>query len=280
MMMIQDVICRKIPPEPWSEGDNIPWNDPDFSKRMLKEHLSQDHDLASRRFEIIDKHVEWIHHSLLNGIPTKILDLVCGPGLYTSRLAKLGHECVGIDYSPASIEFAKNQATSENLTCSYLLEDIRTANYGEVYGLVMMIYGELNVFRPEDAKTILRKSFQTLTDDGLLLIEAQTFSVIRQEGTEGNTWYSESHGLFSDKSHIVLKDSFWDDTNNVATVRYFVVDAETGDIDKCAKSTQAYSKEEYHDLLTECGFHDVTFYPSLGGIDDEEDSLMVVVGRK
>lgn len=280
MMMLQDVIRRKIPPEPWSEGDNIPWNDPGFSKRMLKEHLSQDHDLASRRFEIIDKHVEWIHHSLLNGIPTKILDLVCGPGLYTSRLVKLGHECVGIDYSPASIEFAKNQAISENLSCSYILEDIRTANYGEGYGLVMMIYGELNVFRPGDAKTILRKSFQTLADDGLLLIEAQTFSAIRREGMEENTWYSESHGLFSDKPHIVLKESFWDDTNNVATVRYFVVDAETGDINKCAKSTQAYSKEEYHDLLTECGFQDVTFYPSLGGIDDEEDGLMVVVGRK
>jgi hypothetical protein len=34
-------------PQPWVEGDNIPWNDPDFSCRMLKEHLSQDHDALS-----------------------------------------------------------------------------------------------------------------------------------------------------------------------------------------------------------------------------------------
>jgi SAM-dependent methyltransferase len=280
VMMLQDVIRRKIPPEPWSEGDNIPWNDPGFSRRMLKEHLSQDHDLASRRFEIIDKHVEWIHHSLLNGIPTKILDLVCGPGLYTSRLVKLGHECVGIDYSPASIEFAKNQAISENLSCSYILEDIRTANYGEGYGLVMMIYGELNVFRPQHARNILQKVFDALIDNGLLIVEAQAFSTIRCEGEEKNTWYSSDGGLFSDQPHIVLKDNIWDAVKQVSTVRYFVIDSATGNVVKYAKSTQAYSKEEYHDLLTECGFQDVMFYPSLGGIDDKEDGLMVVVGRK
>ena len=27
-------------PEPWDEGDNIPWNEPGFSRRMLREHLT------------------------------------------------------------------------------------------------------------------------------------------------------------------------------------------------------------------------------------------------
>jgi len=29
----------------------------------------------------------------------EVLDLGCGPGLYASRLARLGHECTGIDYT-------------------------------------------------------------------------------------------------------------------------------------------------------------------------------------
>ena len=102
-MNLLDMINRSSVPVPWAEGDNIPWHDPGFSRRMLKEHLSQDHDAASRRFEKIDRHVNWIHHKVLSGRPTKILDLGCGPGLYASRLAKMGHECIGIDYSPASI---------------------------------------------------------------------------------------------------------------------------------------------------------------------------------
>jgi len=100
---LQQFMNRKPVPRPWAEADNIPWHDPKFSKRMLKEHLCQDHDRSSRRFSLIDKHVDWIHRSLLNGQPGHILDLGCGPGFYAVRLAELGHTVVGIDYSPSSM---------------------------------------------------------------------------------------------------------------------------------------------------------------------------------
>ena len=103
-MELDGILSRRLPPEPWSEGDNIPWSEPGFSRRMLREHLTQSHDLASRRREKIDAHVEWIHREVLAGSPARILDLACGPGLYASRLARLGHRCVGIDFSPASID--------------------------------------------------------------------------------------------------------------------------------------------------------------------------------
>ena len=43
-MNLLDIVNRTPAPIPWDEGDNIPWDDPDFSKRMLAEHLSQSHD--------------------------------------------------------------------------------------------------------------------------------------------------------------------------------------------------------------------------------------------
>ena len=157
-MKLVDFINLPAIPTPWAEGDNIPWNEPGFSQRMLKEHLSQRHDAASRRFEKIEKQVDWIHHKLLLGRSTKILDLCCGPGLYANRLAKLGHNCVGIDYSPASITYAKNTANKESLDCTYLHQDIRTAEYGMGFGLVMLIYGEFNVFKPNDTREILQRA--------------------------------------------------------------------------------------------------------------------------
>jgi len=39
----------------WHGAYKIPWDDPDFSRRMLAEHLSQEHDMASRRVEWIDR---------------------------------------------------------------------------------------------------------------------------------------------------------------------------------------------------------------------------------
>ena len=32
----------------WAGRYKIPWDEPGFSRRMLKEHLNQAHDLASR----------------------------------------------------------------------------------------------------------------------------------------------------------------------------------------------------------------------------------------
>ena len=156
-MRLLDLVRRQPTPPPWSEGEKIPWDDPGFSERMLAEHLSQEHGRASRAVKTIERHVEWVHRELLGGSPSRVLDLGCGPGLYSNRLAALGHECVGIDFSPASIAYARAQATASQLACRYMLEDIRSANYGAGFDLVMLIFGELNVFTRADATSILER---------------------------------------------------------------------------------------------------------------------------
>jgi len=108
-MKLMDVIRRQLYLN-LGQKREIPWNDPDFSRRMLQEHLSQEHDAASRRFEIIEKHVDWIHHQGVIRRACQDSRLGLWPRLYTSRLAKLGHECVGIDFSPASITYASECA--------------------------------------------------------------------------------------------------------------------------------------------------------------------------
>jgi len=277
MMNLIDIIHRQAVPIPWSEGEKIPWNEPGFSQRMLLEHLSQEHDAASRRFNIIDSHVAWIHHSVLSDRPTKILDLGCGPGLYTSRLAKLGHACVGIDFSPASISHARELAQVEQLQCSYLQQDIRTADYGHGYGLAMLVFGEFNVFRRTDARLILEKAHQALAENGHLLLEVHTYIAVQAIGKQPVSWYATESGLFSDRPHICLTENFWDAEQNVATVRYFILDGLTGGVTRHAGCTQAYTNEQYRSLLEECGFGNVIFHPSLSGETDESQSDFIVI---
>jgi SAM-dependent methyltransferase len=280
-MNLQDILHRSPDPQPWSEGDNIPWHEPGFSERMLSEHLTQEHDLASRRFMTIDRHVEWIHHHLLLARPTRILDLGCGPGLYASRLARLGHECVGIDYSPASIAYAVEQAESEGLFCTYVHEDMRTAEYGTGFGLVMLIFGELNVFCPADAQHILEKAQRALVGGGLLLVEPHTFAAVQSTGEGGRSWYSSRGGLFSPHPHLCLQESFWDAGSATATVRYFVVELTNGQVTRHAQSFQAYTDDEYRALLTESGFSAIGFGPSLTGDEAKAGrTLFVLQGRK
>ncbi|MBN1428895.1 MAG: class I SAM-dependent methyltransferase [Anaerolineae bacterium] len=280
-MNLLDIVQRSRKPSPWSEGDKIPWNDPEFSRRMLAEHLDQAHDAASRRFEIIDRHVDWIHRAVLASKPTRVLDLGCGPGLYTSRLAALGHECVGIDFSPASIAYADEEARRNKLRCTYLHQDIRTADYGTGYGLVMSIFGEFNVFRPDDAKGILKKAHQALRENGFLLMEPHPFEVVRQLGEQSPCWYSGEGGLFSARPHLCLQESFWDAEGLVAIERYFIVDAATGEATRHSASMQAYTDDGYRELLAECGFGDVTFYETMGDlVSKAQSNLFAIVSKK
>ena len=277
----EDILARQIPPEPWREGDNIPWNDADFSRRMLREHLSQRHDLASRRSEKIDAHVDWIHYEVMCGAPSKILDLGCGPGLYSSRLARLGHHCVGIDFSPASIEYAREQAAEECLDCDYIHADLRSAEYGSDFGIAMLIFGEFNVFRPSDAERILKKAHAALSEDGVLLLEAHTIDAIREFGSRPASWYATEGGIFSDSPHICLQENFWDADAAAATRRYFVVDISSGEVSRYAQSLKAYTAEQYRMTLAKAGFEDVRFYASLTGSSGaSQPDLLVISARK
>jgi SAM-dependent methyltransferase len=276
-----DLVRRPATVAPWQYGENIPWHEPGFSERMLREHLSQEHDAASRRSETIDAHVDWVHQHLLKGHAARILDLGCGPGLYTSRLAERGHQCVGIDYSPASTAYAEDHARRENLHCRYRRQDIRRARYGAGFRLVMLIFGEFNVFRPSDARAILRKAHRALEDDGLLLLEPHTFAAVRTIGQRESHWYSRERGLFSDKPHLCLQEHSWDSATNTATIRYFVVDAASAAISDYAQTFQAYPDSEYRSLLADSGFDDVELFPSLPGTPSaSRRRLIAFVARK
>ncbi|MCC7146726.1 MAG: class I SAM-dependent methyltransferase [Phycisphaeraceae bacterium] len=276
-MKLTDVIQRKVPPTPWEEGDNIPWHDAAFSTRMLREHLSQDHDLASRRATKIDEQVQWIHEHVLQSAPTKILDLACGPGLYTTHLAKLGHTCVGIDYSPASIAHAKKCAADEHLACEYLLQDVREAEYGDEFGLVMMIFGQFNVFSRGDARHILGKAFAALRIGGRLLLEPQKYATVKDNGLASASWSSHATGLFSDEPHLCLTEHFWDETSKTSTQRFFIVETSTGAVTRYAMSNEAYSDEQYLPVLIDAGFENIEFFPSLIGVEDDTQSANLVI---
>ncbi len=279
-MNLLDVVRRSPQPEPWVEREKIPWDEPNFSRRMLKEHLSQAHDAASRRFDVIDRHVAWIHHHVLEGKPGKVLDLGCGPGFYTARLTELGHTCVGIDFSPASIDYARRHLPEKGETPRYVLSDVREAAYGTGYDLVFFIFGEFNVFSREDAEHILEKAHRALAPGGQILLEAHTLDAVRKIGELPRSWHAVDQGLFSDDPHVSLYESFWDAEGRTTTERYFIVDAATGDVTLHGASIQAYAEEEYRRLLEDHGFQEIAFYPSLlGDVDETAQDLFVLVGH-
>jgi SAM-dependent methyltransferase len=263
-----------------SQGGKIPWDDPGFSARMLREHLSQEHDRASRRLESIDRHVSWLHETVCGGSPARVLDLGCGPGLYSARLAGLGHRCVGIDFSPASIAHARAEAECESLRCTYHLRDLRAADLGTGFGLALLTFGEFNTFPPSDARLLLDRARRALLPGAALVLEVHSEELVRSVGEGIPSWYTAAQSVFSDEPHLCLRECFWIPQDRVAVERYFVVSLDSGDVATYVSTTQAYSDQQYTAVLRETGFADITRYASLSGDRPEaEPGLFVLVAR-
>lgn len=237
----------------WHGAYKIPWNEPDFSRRMLREHLSQDHDMASRRFEWIDRQVAWIHEGVLHGQPSHILDLGCGPGFYSHRLTARGHRCHGIDFGPASIEYARehNPATSQ---CTFVLGDIRHAAFAGPYDLAMILFGEFNVFAPAEAVAILQKVRASLPRDGCLILEIQTCEAVKRMGHGEPSTQEFEAGLFSDRPYHCRTESRWLPDEKVAIQTFYVTEKSSGQTRTYRNTTQAWSDDELVNLLSEAGF--------------------------
>jgi SAM-dependent methyltransferase len=254
----------------------IPWDDPGFSERMLREHLSQAHDGASRRFDIIDAQVRWIEERLLPGRTARVLDLGCGPGFYTERLAVAGHRCKGIDFSPASIRYASESSTAAPV--EYVCGDVRTTDYGGPFDLVMMLSGELNMFNREDALRILTRAQASLVEGGRLLVEIHPLESVRRRGERSARRYATTSGPFSDRAHSVVEEHQWHAGAQTAHTSYFVIDASTAQVTAYGETAYGYTEDDLIEVMRRVGFSEAEFDPGFPSAPASND-LVAMVAR-
>jgi len=242
----------------WDGKHKIPWNDPPFSERILREHLSQDHDLASRRQQTIEEQIQWLKTHCLVGSEASILDLGCGPGLYSTLLADGGHRYFGIDFSPASIDYAGRKFGAPGRT--FVLGDVTETEYGGPYDLAMMLYGEINVFPPAKTQRILSKAYASLVSGGILVLEVQRVETVQGVGESPDTRTEAEGGVFSDSPYVCLTENNWYEAEAVAQ-QVFTVRAENEADSMVYKSTtKAWAEAELKALLKEVGFTGVTVH--------------------
>lgn len=253
-MNIYDIIERPDFSDLENAGEKIPWDDPEFSRRMLNNHLSQDHDWASRRMNFIGRHIDWLLGEFKGR--SRILDLACGPGFYTQALAAKGHHCTGVDFSPASIEYARLKAAESGLAIDYVQEDIRRYSSAELFDGIIFVFGEFNVFTADDAGLILANCARMLKPGGMLVVEGHTFEAVRESGLAPASWWScgPEGGILSARPHLCLQENFWNESRSSALTRYYAVDAETKEVRLFSSSMTAYTLSGYEEAFGRAGF--------------------------
>ena len=242
---------RRVPAVPWVDGENLPWDEPAFSQRMLREHLDQTHATASRPLDEILIHVDRLEGELKLASGDPILDVTCGPGLYCHELARRGYRVTGVDFSPAAISYARQKATEEGLHCTFLQQDVRQMDFHQEFEAAILLFGQLNAFIKDDVAGLLRRVAKALIPNGRFIAEVHNMEYIDKE--HYTDWEVSESGLFGDFPQLCLHEQFWSEEAQAALDRYYVLNMETGEIQEYAVCEQGYTLDGYRALLAQAG---------------------------
>lgn len=184
--------------------DNI-WTNKYISQNMLAAHLDFSNDAASRNISTIIKTTDWI---VQETHPKKsLLDLGCGPGIYSELLTKKGYSVTGIDISEQSIKYAKKSARLNHFNIQYINSSYLDFSFQEKYDVAICIYCDFGALIPEEQKKFLKNVHSTLNDGGILIFDVFSDG-LNNSKKEKKTWTYEENGSFwCKKPHFLLEET-------------------------------------------------------------------------
>jgi SAM-dependent methyltransferase len=262
---------RRPKPIPWVDNGNLPWDDPDFSKRMLLEHLDDSHGAASRQPSERRLQIDWLWSKCGLQPGSNLLDVTCGPGLYAVEFANRGCFVTGIDFSPASIDYARQLAASREVSdrCNFIQQDVREADLSAAapeggYDAAIFLYGQLAVFPMATADKLLANIVGALRPGGLLCLELLDQDKVNKE--DSSWWFTDDKGLWGSEPFLHLGERFWLEAEALSIERYLIIDLDSGNLTEIALCDQTYSVPVMTTKLLNAGFHTVDPYPAWAGL--------------
>jgi SAM-dependent methyltransferase len=203
-------------PTAFDAAAELDWGDPVTSRRLLREHLDQEHDGASRRIPVIERHVARLA-KLIAPPPARVLDAACGPGLYAVRLARMGWDVVGVDTGEPVLRHARGLAREAGLAVEFRRADLRALEGKGDFDAVILVYFILEAFPRRQQVAVLRRLAAALRPGGRLVAELR----VRPDQPPGRItgWDVVPRSLVSDRPHLLLTDTLYDERRRTFVLR-------------------------------------------------------------
>jgi SAM-dependent methyltransferase len=261
-------------PALFAAGEKKFWDDPHISKGMMEAHLDPNHDIASRRPEIIDKIISNFFESGILKRGMKVLDLGCGPGLYAEKLYKAGVDVVGLDISERSIEYARKKAKESGLNIEYRCMNFFDMDYTDEFDAAIQIYGELNTFSDAMRDRLLKLVHKALKKDGTFIFDVTTRTHRMKYGVR-NGWYVCDGGFWRPGKHLVLEQGFDYPEEDTWLDQYIVVDEQGTKVYR--NWFHDYTLDSINEVLNASGFTTKYAWNDLTGSPFDADGEWIAI---
>ncbi|MBU5595321.1 class I SAM-dependent methyltransferase [Amphibacillus sp. MSJ-3] len=112
----------------------------------------------------------------------KILDLGCGTGQVTCRLAEKGYQLTGVDLSEDMLVEAASHAMKDNLNIQWIKQDITQLEGLNHYDLIVSYCDVVNYITDQDKlSATFHHAYQSLSDDGVFLFDVHNMDYVENE---------------------------------------------------------------------------------------------------
>lgn len=255
------------------------WTDEHTSKQMLAFHLDEGIDASSRNIAFIDRSVDWITLHFNIGAGVKIADFGCGPGLYTTRLAKRQADVTGIDFSKRSLQYAQEVANKEKLHIHYINESYLDFETENRFHLILMIMCDFCALSPSQRKKMLSTFYTILEPRGSILLDVYSLKAFDQREETATYEANLFNGFWSPNKYYGFQNTFKYQKEKVVLDKYTLIEA--GRTRTVYNWFQSFSPESLKREFDECGFTVEDFYSDVAGSPfSSESKEFAVVAKK
>ncbi|MCG8412653.1 MAG: methyltransferase domain-containing protein [Pseudomonadales bacterium] len=200
------------------------WTEEHTSSQMLAYHLNEEVDLSSRRADFIEDSVRWMTERFNLSSGSRIIDFGCGPGLYTSRFARLNADVAGIDFSSRSIEYARELAQKNELDITYFEADYLDFEPEGKFDLIIMIMCDFCVLSPDQRPRMLSKFKRLLADGGHIVLDVHSLGAFSTKSEAAFYEKNQLDGFWSAEPYYAFVTSFKYETEKVSLDKYTIIE--------------------------------------------------------
>jgi SAM-dependent methyltransferase len=254
---MKEFIKYKKRPDLYEKGTAVMWTDPYISKQLLQTHLNPELDLASRKLSTIESTAGWVLSRAAKN-KMNILDLGCGPGLYSEIFAKEGHKVTGVDFSSNSIDYAKQEAEKKGLDITYLNQNYLELDVPEnQFDLITLIYCDLGPLLPAERSQLLGHIKKALKPGGMLIFDVLNDRNLKEK-VSPKSWEISEKGFWRSNPHLTLSESLLYEEEKVILSQHIIFEENKTDVYRFW--THLFSHDDLEEILQPYGFSDIGFF--------------------
>lgn len=208
-----------------------------------------------------------------------IVDLGCGTGEITLRLAKMGYRMTGVDLSESMLTVAANKANVKNITVNWLQQDIRTLTGFSNEKLIISYCDVINYLeKKQQLKETFQRIHNSLATGGLFVFDVHSKQYMNEFLIDETFTY-----VAEDIAYIWDCERGKHENEMIHYLTFFVKDMDQYERFDEVHTQTVYSINTYETTLKSVGFNDVhvfTNYSLKNEKEPENSERIFIIARK